>query len=308
MAFLADPEADWERAPSTRIIARDEVERRIGANTAPLQVLGGGHANVNIRVGTERVLRIYRRDRRALAREKALLSHPWGSFRVPRLLADGEDFLLLEYVHHRPLSDVPEHGAAAGRALAEIHSTGYQVAGHFGVELEVADPLPDFPAAVADHVQERLQTVSGETARELRRLARRLFDRELPRLRAAAGAPVLLHGDFKPSNVHCASGGTLLVLDWEFALAGPALMDLGQLMRWRPSPTFCEAAATAYRTAGGQLSSDWLRWAQVLDLGNLAGLLATATPGSRRAEDLVRRIRRTLQHEAGDPVAVREGG
>lgn len=297
MSFLANPEADWERSVATQFIERGEVERRIGAITAPLEVLDGGHANLNVRVGSDRILRISRRDPRALSREKALLSRPWSSFRVPRLLADGEDFLLLEYVPHCPLSDTPAHGTAAGRALAEIHSTAYPVSGHFGVELEVADPLPDFPAALADHVDERLLTVSGGAAGELRRLARRLFDRELPGLRAAAGSPVLLHGDFKSSNLHWASDDTLLVLDWEFAFAGPALMDLGQLTRWRPSPAFCEAAASAYRAAGGTLVPAWRRWAQILDLGNLAGLLAAAAPGSRRATELMARIRKTLNEE-----------
>ena len=46
------------------------------------------------------------------------------------------------------------------------------------------------------------------------------------------GALVLLHGDFKVSNLHWADSDELLVLDWEFAYSGHALMDVGQLFRW----------------------------------------------------------------------------
>lgn len=46
---------------------------------------------------------------------------------IPRAPAPGrrDDFLLLEHVPHGPLDDTPEHGAAAGPAVAEIHGTCY---------------------------------------------------------------------------------------------------------------------------------------------------------------------------------------
>lgn len=57
---------------------------------------------------------------------------------------------------------------------------------------------------------------------------------------------------------------------------------------------FLSAAAEAY----GDLPDDWPRLAQLLDLGNLAGLLSNAAPGGRRARDVEQRIRQTLEDEA----------
>ncbi|MDE2291301.1 MAG: phosphotransferase, partial [Elusimicrobia bacterium] len=102
---------------------------------------------------------------------------------------------------------------------------------------------------------------------------------------------VLLHGDFKPSNLH-RSGEDLVVLDWEFAWAGPALMDVGQLLRWSPPAAFVAGFAAAYLAGGGVLPAGWRRLAELFDLFNLVGLLEA--PGKRRAADVSARVRRTL--------------
>jgi predicted Ser/Thr protein kinase len=98
---LPNPERRWQRAAECLSLDRSEVERRLGPTSEPLQVLSGGLANTNVRVGSERVLRIYRRDRHALGKEKALLQQSWESFVVPSVLGSGEDFLVLEYVQRR---------------------------------------------------------------------------------------------------------------------------------------------------------------------------------------------------------------
>jgi hypothetical protein len=47
---LPDPESHWERAPALASVDRAEVERRLGPIDGPLIVLGGGQANVNVRI------------------------------------------------------------------------------------------------------------------------------------------------------------------------------------------------------------------------------------------------------------------
>jgi len=111
-------------------------------------------------------------------------------------------------------------------------------------------------------------------------------------LRALASAPVLLHGDFKASNLHWLSSGELLVLDWEFAYAGPSLMDVGQLLRWSPGPEFVAAFAGAYRESA-PLPEGFERWGAAFDLFNLVGLLDGVEPETRRAIDVRGRILRT---------------
>jgi hypothetical protein len=93
-------------------------------------------------------------------------------------------------------------------------------------------------------------------------------------------------------------GDELLVLDWEFAYAGSALSDIGQLLRWQPPERFVQAFAEAYSRHGGRLITDWRRWAATFDLVNLAGLAANRSRADRsdvsHVADLRRRLEETL--------------
>ena len=85
------------------------------------------------------------------------------------------------------------------------------------------------------------------------------------------------------------------MLDWEFAYAGPALMDIGQLLRWNPPAPFVSGFIASYRRHGGVLPEGWERSSEISDLVNLVGLLAGAAPDSRQFCDVLRRIERTLR-------------
>lgn len=280
---LPNPELTWSRRAAR--FDHSEIERCLGeAAEAPLELLGGGLANVNVRAGAK-VVRLYRRDPTAARREAALLRRPWRTFRVPRVLREGDDFLVLEWVDHAPLR--AEHGAAVGTALAEIHGVmSFDEAGDLDEALRVAAPFGDLIAAFVAHARSAL---------ELEAIA--ALERAAPELRALTARVVLVHGDFKLSNLHWTTDERLLVLDWEFAYAGAALSDVGQLLRWDPPASFVSAFADAYRVAGGALADGWSRGAALLDLVNLAGLLANQgdVTCERRLADVRDRIAETLR-------------
>lgn len=295
MTPLPNPERAWERPAVVDTTALTEVvQRRLGPTSEPLEVLSGGLANLNVGVGDGRVLRVYRRDPAARAKEALLLRRRWRSFRVPAVLRAGDDFLLLERVAHGPLLGTAEHGAAVGRALAELHQVELEVAGLLGDDLGVVRPFPDAVSALCAHVDEQLAGPAGAVLGDLAAPLRAFLAERADELRASSRRAVLLHGDFKASNLHWTPDGRLLVLDWEFAWAGPALMDVGQLVRWSPSSAFCDAFAASYRAHGGDLPDDWVRQAAAFDLANLVGLLASADVGSRRALDVCKRIADTV--------------
>lgn len=287
MPALPNPERAWGRPSLVDAPDPAEVVRsRLGPTDEPLEVLSGGLANLNVRVGDARVLRVYRREPAARPKEASLLRRGWRSLRVPAVLSEGDDFLLLERVAHGPVLATAEHGAAVGRALAEIHETRFEVAGHLGGDLRVSEPFPCVVSALLAHVDDLLDGPAGALVPDLAASLRAYLAERADRLRARAGAPVLLHGDFKASNLHWTTDERLLVLDWEFAWAGPALMDVGQLVRWSPPAAFCDAFAASYRAGGGALPDDWPRDAATFDLVNLVGLLAHAPAGSRRVVDV----------------------
>lgn len=278
---------------------------RLGPVAEPVTPLGGGLANLVLRVGEHRVLRIYQRDVAQLGLEASLLARPWRTFRVPEVLARGADFLVLEHVPHGPLPDSAASGAAVGAALAEIHGNEAPAHGHIDEALRAIEPWPDFTEALLGFARQTLADAEAAPSRAHRpalatlRAAGDALERRHGELEAMAGPPLLQHGDFKVSNLHLASDGALLVLDWEFAFAGPSLCDVGQLMRWRPCPAFEVAFAAAYRQGGGALPDGWQHAAALVDLGNLMALLARATGDPRRVADLRKRIRTMLAADRG---------
>jgi len=291
-AEFPNPEPGWQAEQPARPVDRAEIERRLGPVCGEIVPLDGGLANDSFRIGPDRVLRIYRRDVSALHRERLLLSRERRNFRVPRVLGGGDDFLLLEFLAHAPLKNTREQGEAAGRAAAEIHRTRMNCCGFLGDALEVKTPLDDFPRAMIEYAREQ-GAARPEHAPQLDRVAQCLAEHSA-RLQAECARPVLLHGDFKASNLRWGNDGRLVVFDWEFAYAGPALLDLGQLSRWGVPRPFRDGLERGYVAEGGELSAEWDATAALFDLVNLSGLLAKSAPGSRQESDCRLRIEQTL--------------
>jgi fructosamine-3-kinase len=292
MEPLRNPEAAWSRAVTPATIDRAEIERRIGPTKGPIEVLSGGFANLNVRVG-DCVLRIKRGP--TPAKETTLLRRAWRSFRTPAVLATGEDFLVLEYLALAPLP--PTAGAAVGRALAEIHATTYPETGALAGDLSIAQPFPPdgwselhrgvgYVRAMLDEAEPFVD--SALTAR-----LRAFLDGGPDDGDVEPDTPVLSHTDFKVSNLHVTPAGELVVLDWEFAWAGPRLLDIGQLLRWHPPESFVSAFADAYRDGGGRLVDGWRRFAAIIDLGNMLAVYAH-NPIMRSTDDIPRRIAETI--------------
>lgn len=258
-------------AAATRTIDRAEVERRIGSTREPIEVLTGGLANVNVRVGRDRVLRI-RRDRSALAKEATLLSRPWRALRTPTVLATGEDFLVLEYVDLRPLP--VSAGEAAGRALAEIHALAYAKTGELDGDLSLVAPSAYEGFAARGYGHAGLSEAAPYLDRALAGRIAAFLDGNRYAARDALDVPVLCHSDYKVSNLHVTPDGELVVLDWEFAWAGPRLIDIGQLLRWNPPESFVSPFVEAYRAGGGVLIDGWRSIAAAIDVGSMLHVFA----------------------------------
>ncbi|MEO1268015.1 MAG: phosphotransferase, partial [Myxococcota bacterium] len=88
------------------------------------------------------------------------------------------------------------------------------------------------------------------------------------------------HSDFKVSNLMVKREGGVwslsAVVDWEFAFAGPPLLDVGMMLRdeERLPPGFAAGFIDGFSSAGGVLPPRWRRAAELLDLVNLCGFLA----------------------------------
>ena len=289
-----NPELLWHAEHELAEADYDEVLKRVSDFKGTVAPLSGGLANHSFLLNDDRVLRIYRRDKRTLVRERQLLTREWQHCRVPQIYDGGDDYLLLEFVPHGPLQNSIEHGSAAGSALAEIHSFRFDAHGEFGDSLQVEQPWEDFPTAIVDYIQSsELKTAVDQEL--VRRLVHFVSDRT-HLLRKSCQQAVLLHGDFKPSNLHWTCDDRLLVLDWEFTYAGPSLMDIGQLFRFDFPEPFRTTFVDSYQNGDGSLPADWESRCRIFDLVNLVGLLAKSEPMSHRADDCRRRIELTLRN------------
>lgn len=295
-APLPNPEQFWAPREAEPELDPRQIEQRIGPFRGPVTTLSGGLVNTNVLV-EDRVVRIYRRDAGVAALEATLVARPWSSFRVPKLLSTGADFLELEYVPHTPLLGSAEHGEAAGRALAEIHSVSLPQPGFLDAQLRVVSPFDDLVSALIDYANRELSRAPFTLDAALHERVLTALRENETALREVTGSPVLLHADFKASNLHWANDARLLVLDWEFAYSGSRLSDVGQLLRWQPPRPFVDAFARAYVAAGGTLPREFEKWAALLDLVNMAGLVANlpwTETASRRLRDVQQRIEATL--------------
>ena len=135
--------------------------------------------------------------------------------------------------------------------------------------------MPNWIAAVEAEATSAFGRAPDEFA-ALREPVLAFYERHRTELEDLAVGAVLQHGDFKASNLHWTTSGALLVLDWEFAFAGPPLMDLGQLVRWPVPRPFLDAFESGYKSKGGRLPQDWTERAAAFDLVNLVDLLARA--------------------------------
>ena len=296
MTKLFNPEDSWVPSGQVNVISRSEVEKCIGSTAESLQLLSGGQANTNIRIGNDQVLRLYRRDASVAGKELSLIRKHWKALVVPEVIGSGDGFLWMKYVNHSPLEDQAEVGEALGKALAEIHSHTYETAGFIGTDLKIEEPMENFVTDMWDYLCSFMDMPpKSSLPSSLLDEVIEFFDSKIEGLQEVAGSPVLLHGDFKVSNLHGTDQGKPLVLDWEFAYAGSALMDIGQLFRWPISSAFEQVFQKAYQISRGRLADRWKYWAGVLDLINLVGMLYKSTPESQKSSDITVKIKTTLQ-------------
>lgn len=280
-----------------------------------VELMDGGLMNRNCRVRVSNspdvVLRLYDREGASAATEAAILRLLRDQIPVPEVLyceprsRDGlPPFLVLELIDGISLAHIKRSGDAeaiagaaydAGRLLARLQRHRFDRIGLLTSTLTV-DPtrLPDplTTTTLIEHVaqspafQRRVESALRDT---LARTARDWDDHP----RAPAMAPTLVHGDFNSRNIlvrrergrWCVSA----ILDWEFAFAGPAYVDMGNFLRYERDdrPRFEPAFSRGLREGGVRLEGDWRQAARMADLPALCELVAReSTPDDVATEVL----------------------
>jgi Ser/Thr protein kinase RdoA (MazF antagonist) len=270
-----------------------------GAAISQHALIATGLANTNVRFRLEGresayVLRLHTREPKAAAREQALMSYlasnPQGPIPVaPLIYSDPtphlgrfpysiwgfvEGTLLQELFKTVPDSELVDIAATCGRVAAAFARHRFPTCGEFGEKLAIDQEYGAPSRFVPDVVCESLYGgLAGERLGvRLRDALWAVVERNAPLLAEVDGQYTLVHADYKRSNVLLRRSATTwnvaAVLDWEFAFAGPPIIDVGLFLRAGEAlpAGFREAFAAGYRDAGGELPSEWLRLSRLVDL------------------------------------------
>lgn len=307
----------WEHEPQ-RTIPSAQITAILGRSLpgrtlVSQQPLSGGRRNSHHRLelddGSQWVLRLYaaadgRHEVEVAVHELVARAVP-----VPRIIdADYRPeicslpFALLEYVEGTTLDVLVSQGRTPGRELfvelgwklQAVHMHRYERIGFFDHELRVVEIIPGLVDLYAPFVETAAQYLGPTRAAALLELVRR----HAPALAELDRSSALVHGDFRPANLMVREERLVALLDWEFAMAGHALADLGQFMRDEdelPGGAM-EALVSGYEQAAGRsLPDDFTTLCRLRDLLNLLQMLKASGSRPRQQAECLRLIDRTIR-------------
>jgi len=221
-------------------------------------------------------------------------------------------FVVMQYVEGISFRDLKRSGdreaiaqaaIAIGETLAAIGRISFERSGWLAPGptvtaplLESADPTPRFvdlclesanlqrrmPTDLRDHVSEIIWSRAAELA-ELDLLAH------------------LVHGDFGKRNllVRCQGGRWCIaaVLDWEYAVSGSPLIDVGHFLRYERSDQPCVEPhfSQGFARGGGVLPQEWRSLARLIDMTALCESLTHDELPEAVVVELLELIRATVE-------------
>jgi fructokinase len=218
------------------------------------------------------------------------------TFTVMRYI-EGMTFLELKRTENEDA--IAQAAYSAGETLAAIGCFSFPKSGWLAPGpivtaplLDGADPMPRFVdlCLASANLEQRMPA-------DLRNRVSTLVWSCSLQLRSMQDDARLVHGDFSRRNllVRPIAGcwSVAAVLDWEFAVSGSPLADLGTFLRYeRASRPIAEPNFSAgYLDAGGRLPPDWQRLAHIIDLAALCESLAHEDLSDAVAEELVDLVR-----------------
>ena len=325
----APHEARWVRSEPRRALSASDLDRIIqsafGQNrVAEVQPLIAGRRNANFKVRLASgadwfVVRIYEHDASLCQKEVDLIRLIRSSVPVPEVIHSepgGLDhlspFVVMRYVEgitFRELkfsgnpTEIAEAAFSIGETLAGIGRFTFPKSGWLAPGPTVTAPLLEGRDATPRFVDGCLASTNlqGRMSAELRDRVRGFVWSWTARLAELDSQACLVHGDFGKHNLLVRREGgrwmVAAVLDWEFALSGSPLADVGHFLRYeRASRAFAEPHfSQGYRHAGGILPQEWRALARVVDMTALVESLTHEQLPDEIVTELVELICATVE-------------
>jgi len=266
----------------------------LGTAVEVVEPLSGGARRDTYRVIDETGARyVLRLDRDAASLEKEIALTLLVGDRVPVAAIVGADLAgdlvgvpltLSGYAEGEPLD-----AALAGAGEDDASALGEEIGRTLAAVGSFAFDVPGLLAAMGDRVlgEEAARSALGDAVADGYRA---LLQEAGPALEAVADEAALVHSDFNGKNLvlgRDAAGVPIVsaVLDWEFAFSGPALADVGNMLRRqeRMPPLFVDRFVATFAEHGGELPAGWRSIAAALDALALLDFLDRGTRGEHGA-------------------------
>lgn len=330
----APAEARWLRPEPRRALPATVLEKIVrmalpGREVIDVQPLGDGLRNANFKIELgptpeHVVLRLYEHDASLAGKEADILHLIRHSVPVPEVLhaepdgmSDVPPFLLLRYVEGITFRDLKRKGNtmctsraahAVGETLASIGRISFPKPGWLAPGPSVKAPLLEGKDRAPRFVDLCLASANAQARMEaaLRHQVSELGWSYAAELGSVGDATCLVHGDFGGRNVLVRQSGenwkVAAVLDWEFAVAGSPLADIGHFLRYErvSRPKVEPHFSNGYLQAGGTLPHGWRRLARVIDLTALCESLTHDDLPDDVVRELVELVRATVENRDPD--------
>ena len=279
-----------------------------------ITLLPDGKRNTNYKVtlrGVEKpyLLRIFGARDRWWEKELALHERVKSLVPVPKLyFLDASasviehPYAVYEYLDGMTLDRAPGGGEARifeqlGEALAQLHAISYDSIGFFDRDLKIAHSLPPIHQWYAMFLGEHAHRKLGAS------LARQVADYVAGHhdcLLVLDATKTLVHGDFRPTNIMVKDGALQGIIDWEGAMSGHPLADIGQFLRYseQVNAKHEQVFMTRYQTcAAHPLLEPYRDMAKLRDLVNLLQMINISATLPYKDRDLKRLIQKTVTRD-----------
>jgi len=320
----------WVRSEPRETLPTFLLERIIrtafsGYTVTEIQPFRDGlrNANFKLRLGSASeplVLRLYEHDGSLCQKELDLIRLVGTSVPVPEVIHaeprgsdDCPPFMLMRYVQgitFRELKRGGDRGAigqaacSAGETLAAINRYVFPKPGWLAPGPAVTAPLLEGPHAIPRFVDSCLSSsnLRSRMPGDLRDRTHAMVWAWAPRLAGLEGETGLVHGDFNKRNLivrrRADRWSVAAVLDWEFAISGSPLNDIGSFLRYEPAsrPLFEPHFSSGYLHAGGNLPDGWRRLARLVDLAALCESLTRGQLPDTIIAELIELVRATVEN------------
>lgn len=300
MIHGAPAEARWVRPEPRRTLTAAALERLVHtafprSHVVAAKPLTDGFRNANFKVQLDGrsemiVLRIYEHDASLCQKEVDLIGLIGGTVPVPEIihaepsaLDDLPPFALLRHVEGITFYELKRRGDrdavaqaaySAGETLAAIGRFTFVKPGWLAPGPTVTAPLLEGANPTPRFVDSCLQSTNLQQrmSEDLRDRVHSLVWSSAPMLGQLDRQASLVHGDFGKRNllVRESNGrwSVAAVLDWEFAISGSPLADLGHFLRYEKNsrPLAEPHFSKGYLNAGATLPPHWRQLARLVDM------------------------------------------